>query len=529
VLQPVPVRFAPTAAVAAADHLAAEAGAHLLRQGGSAADAAVAASAVMAVTSPHLCGMGGDLFALVHDGSGGVHALVAAGRAGSGADPARLRAEGHVRMPATGDVRVTPLPGCVDGWLALLRRFGRLPVAEVLAPAAALADGGFPASPTLAAAAPAVAGREWAADLAGVQPGTRVRRPGVARALRAVGAGGRSGFYLGEFGTGLLRLARGEFTPADLEQDQAEWAEPLALDVWGARLWTAPPPSSGYLALGAATVAAHIGIPDGLDDPDDPAWAHLLIEASRAVGHDRPDALHEHADGRALLDPARLAVRGALFDPARACDLPLPTGGGDTTYLCAVDGSRSGVSLIQSNAGGFGSGLGEPSTGIGLQNRGLGFSLEPGHPAEYGPGRRPPSTLLPVVATRPDGSLWATLGTMGGDAQPQVVLQLLARLLGAGQAPAEALAAGRFALGPRVPGEAAGFATWQEGGRVAVEVEGHAPAAWVEGLAARGHVVRRAPPFDSRFGHAQAILVRPDGMLDAAADPRPGAAGAVGW
>ena len=526
-LQPVPVCLAPTAAVAAADHLAAEAGAHVLRGGGSAADGAVAAGAVMAVTSPHLCGMGGDLFALVHDGAAGVHALVAAGRAGSGADPVRLRAEGHTRMPAADDIRATPVPGCVDGWLALLQRFGRLPVAEVLAPAVALADGGFPASPTLAAAAPKVAGRAWAADLtSGLQPGDRVRRPGVARALRSIAAEGRGGFYQGAFGEGLLALGAGEFTPADLEHDQASWDEPLAVDVWGARLWSPPPPSSGYLTLGAAWVAAGL---DLAPDPDDPAWAHLLVEASRVVGFDRPEVLHDQADGAALLDPVRLAGRRAAIDPEAASSLPGGTAPGDTTYLCAVDGDRAAVSLICSNAGGFGSGLGEATTGIGLHNRGLGFSLDPGHLAEYGPRRRPPSTLAPVLATRPDGSLLFVLGTMGGDAQPQIVLQLLARLLAGREAPGAAIAGGRFALAPPVPGEADGFSTWRGRGRVVVEIEGHASPAWVDGLAARKHTVRRAPAFDSRFGHAQAIVVRPDGMLEAAADPRPRAGGAVGW
>lgn len=526
-LQPVPVRCAPTAAVAAADHLAAEAGGHILRRGGSAADAAVAASAVMAVTSPHLCGMGGDLFAVVHDVAGDVHALVAAGRAGSGADPDGIRAEGHVGMPTADDIRVTPVPGCVDGWLALLGRFGHLPAADVLGPAIALAERGFPASPGLVEAVPAVAGRAWAVDLrAATRPGAAVRRPGVARALRAIAAEGRAGFYRGEFGAGLLRLGPEEYTTDDLSQDQAAWVEPLGLEAWGAGLWTAPPPSSGYLVLAAAWVAAGLDLPA---DPGDPAWAHLLVEASRVVGHDRPTALSENAAGQALLDPGRLAGRRALIDPAAACDLPMPAAAGDTTYLCAVDGDRCGVSLIQSNAGGFGSGLGEPATGIGLQNRGLGFSLEPSHPAEYGPGRRPPSTLAPVVLTRPGGGLLATLGTMGGDAQPQIVLQLLARLLAAGEAPGPAVAAGRFALGPRFPGEAPGFSTWREAGKVAVEVEGHAPPAWTEGLAARGHAVRPAPAFSRSFGHAQAILVRPDDVLEAAADPRHAVSGATGW
>ena len=222
------------------------------------------------------------------------------------------------------------------------------------------------------------------------------------------------------------------------------------------------------------------------------------------------------ADPRDRLAEAGAEPAGVRLDEADAAPV-------------AVDGDRSGVSLIQSNAGGFGSGLGDTSTGIGLQNRGLGFSLEPGHPAEYGPGRRPPSTLAPVLLTGPGGGLVGTVGTMGGDAQPQVVLQLLARLLAKGEAPGPALAAGRFALGPRSPGEAPGFSTWNEGGRVAVEVEAHAPPAWVDGLAARGHTVRPAPAFSPRFGHAQSILVRPDGMLEAAADPRAPASGPIGW
>lgn len=526
-LAPVGRRLSPTAAVAAADHLAAEAGAHVLRQGGSAADGAVAASAAMAVTSPHLCGMGGDLFALVHDGTATVSALTAAGRAGSGADPERLRAEGRTEMPVADDVRATPVPGCVDGWLALLERFGRLPRAAVLAPAVALAEHGFPASPTLAAAVAKVAERAWAADLrAGLETGRLVRRPGVARALRAIAAEGRTGFYQGEFGEGLLRLAGGEHTAADLARDQAAWVEPLALDVWGARLWTSPPPSSGYLALGGAAVAAALDLPD---DPDDPVWAHLLIEASRALGHDRLAVLHEHADGRALLDPAALAARRSLLRRDRTCDLPLPAAAGGTTYLCAVDGDRCGVSLIQSNANGFGTGLGEPATGINLQSRGRGFSLQPGHPAEYGPGRRPPSTLLPLLATRPDGGLLALLGTMGGDAQPQIVLQLLARLLRAGQPPGTAVAAGRFVLGPVDAAEADGFSTWKGRGAVAVEVEGHSPPGWSGALAGLGHRVRRAGPFDGGFGHAQAIAVHPGGVLEAAADPRTRAGGTVGW
>ncbi len=503
--------------VSAADALATQAGIAMLRSGGSAVDAAVATNAVMTVVAPHLCGMGGDLFAVVYDGHGAPPvALDASGRAGSGADPDALRADGHQVMPLYDDVRTVTVPGCVDGWLAVHERFGRLALADLLAPAIALATDGFPCSPLLAGAvASRLAARpEGSGDLTDLPPesGDRVRRPGVARALQAVVDHDRAGFYLGDFGRGLLALGRGWFTAEDLERPQADWVEPLALDAFGHRLWTTPPATQGYLTLAGTWIA------DGLDpprDPDDPLFAHLLVEAARAAGHDRPARLWEGANGPELIAPERLAPRRDAIDPARAGAWPLPVVAGDTTYLCAVDGDGMGVSLIQSNATGFGSGLFEPSTGIGLHNRGLGFSLEPGHPAELGPRRRPPHTLAPALVTRTDGSLAAVIGTMGGDSQPQIVLQLLARILHAGQRAEVAVAAPRCLLEGRT-----GFDTWTAPGGPQLKVEGHAPDHWFAGLAERGHQVRRATAFGSDFGHAAAILVEPGGRRSGAADPR---------
>src|ERR671910_218251 len=220
---------APHGMVAAADHLASSAGVDALRAGGTAADAAVAAGAVLAVTNQHQCGLGGDLFALVARPGEPVAALCAAGRAGSGADAARLRADGLERMPPQGDVRAATVPGCVDGLIELHGRFGRLPLAHVLATAAAYAATGFPASPLLAATA---------ADILGVDGADDYR-------LTAEAAGG------------------------------------LALP----------------------------------DDPDDPAWAHLLAEAARMAGADRTDGLFDGADGEALLDSTRLAERRAAIHP----------------------------------------------------------------------------------------------------------------------------------------------------------------------------------------------------------------------
>lgn len=514
---PFPTVYAPGGMVCSVDHLASQAGVAMLRHGGSAADAAVAASAVLAVTTQHMCGMGGDLFALVAHSNGGPPAcLNAAGRAGSGADPGRLRSEGHSRMPFSGDIRSVPVPGCVDGWVTLHEAHGRLPLADVLEPARRYAADGFPASQTLAASVARVAGIPGAGDYAlsdPIRPGAILRRPGVARTLATIAAEGRDGFYQGEFGAGLLELGRGEYQPTDLQTSLARWVDPLGVDVWGTRLWTVPPSSQGYLILAAAWIAEGLPLPD---DPGDPAWAHLLIEAARQAGHDRLDVLSDSADGADLIHPERLLPRRASIDPGRAATLGDTYSAGGTIYLCAVDSERMGVSLIQSNASGWGAGIFEPATGISLQNRGVGFSLIDGHPAEYRPGRQPPHTLSPAVVTDGDGRLRMTIGTMGGDSQPQVLLQLLARLLSHGHSPAEAIAAGRWAL--TAAGEGGGFDTWEQRGQVAVAVEGHA-SSWAPGLIQRGHSVRVTDPFGHGFGHAHVIENRGD-HLAGASDPR---------
>jgi gamma-glutamyltranspeptidase/glutathione hydrolase len=516
-LVPSVTRLAPKGMVCAIDHLAANAGVAMLRAGGSAADAAVAAGAVLAITSQHQCGVGGDLFALVHDGAGPPAALNASGRAGSGADPDRLRAEGHRQMPGAGDIRSVPVPGCVDGWVTLHERYGRLALADVLAPAQAYAADGFAATPTQAGAALAVAGLpggEAYAAAASPSAGAVVRQPGLARALQAIAEGGRAGFYEGEFGDGLLALGAGEYEPEDLARSQADWVEPLAIDAWGHRLWTVPPNSQGYLTLAASWIAAGLDLPH---DPDDPLWAHLTIEAARQAAFDRIAVLHEGADGRALLAPERLAPRRDAVNREHAARLGVPARTGDTVFLCAVDADRMGVSLIQSHGGSFGSLLAIPGMGAFLHRRGIGFSLEPGHPAEYGPGRRPPHTLSPALLTTLDGRLSAVIGTMGGDSQPQILVQLLARLLGAGQSPATAIAAGRWALSAGETG--LGFDTWDRAGDVNVVIEGHTPASWDDGLAARGHRVIRLAPYSHDFGHAHVITVRDD-HLAAASEPR---------
>lgn len=510
------------AVAATADQLATQAAMTAFSIGGNAVDAAIAASAAIAVTGPHMCGMGGDLFALVRAPEGEIHALNATGRAGSGADPDALRAAGHSSMPMRHDVRTVTVPGCVDGWMALHHRFGVLELADVLGPAIRLAASGFPASPLLVGSLLLADddARRNLAELAvqATHPGAPVTRPGVALALQAIVAGGRAAFYEGAFGEGLVELGAGELTTDDLARFQADWVEPLTTHAFGVQLTTIGPNSQGYLALGAARLAEEVGLPD---DPDDPQWAHLLIEAATAAGFDRPALLHEAADGDVLVET--VAGRAGLIDPGRASVRPSPVTAGDTTYLCTADATGMAVSLIQSNASGFGSGLVEPTTGINLHNRGLGFNLQAGHPAEYGPGRRPPHTLCPAMATG-DGDLVAVFGSMGGDGQPQILLQLIARLFGGSASPSAAVGAGRWLL----RGPATGFETWTGDRPPAVVVEGHAPAAWRDGLAARGHAVLDGPAFDSGFGHAHVITVDHNGTLAAAADPRARVGSAAG-
>ena len=503
--------------VCAIDHLAAGAGVEMLRRGGSAADAAIATNAVLAVTSQHLCGLGGDLFAVVIPPGERPIVLNSSGRAGSGANPDRLREQGHTVMPFRDDIASVTVPGCVDGWIALHERFGRLPLTEVLEVARSYAEEGFPASPTLSEDFAAVADLPDAADYTVSGPlreGSIIRRPGVARTLAAIASGGRDAFYRGEFGEGLLKIGAGEFHESDLANSGADWVEAIGIEAFGAKIWSAPPNSQGYLTLAGAFIASGLDLPS---DPDSDALAHLLIEASRQAAYDRLNVLAEGVEGSALLERSELERRRAAIDPDAAAVLGDRYAEGGTTALMAVDSDQLCISLIQSNASGFGSRIIVPGVRIFLHNRGIGFSLEAGHPGEYGPGKRPAHTLCPTAVTNLDGTARGVLGTMGGDSQPQILLQVLARWLHCGQQPGDVLAAGRFVL--MDPDGGGSFDTWRSHGRVEVALEGQAPSTWDVALERRGHLTRRFPPFSRQFGHAHLISIDDDGF-SGAAEPR---------
>lgn len=491
-------------------HLASEAGAAILDAGGNAVDAAIAANAVLGVVAPETCGIGGDLFALVWDGSR-VTCLDASGWAGAGADPVELRQAGHTTIPPFHPVTVT-IPGCVAGWQDLTVRHGRLPLARALEPALGFATEGFPVSQELSEAitarsstlAGSPGGLELLVDGGPPKPGASLVRPTLAATLSMVADSGPPAFYEGPVAGAIVQAVGGLLTPEDLAGYRPEWVTPLSLEVFERTAWTIPPASQGYLTPMAASLFERLGAPD---DPDDPAFTHLEIEAYRAAAAGRDELL---ADRRWLpdrfwdqLDPSDLARRAAGVDRTTAGTYPAPSPRpGGTAYLCALDGDGMGVSLIQSNFMGLGAGLG--AAGFFLHNRGAGFDLRRGHPNELAPGKRPLHTLSPTLWTK-DGALDLLLGTRGGHQQPQILLQMAAALFHGRLDPEEAMMRPRWTTDH-----------WQAGSSSRILVESRWRESGRSALAGAGHTVTPAGAFERGWGPVSLITrhARPIGLAD---------------
>jgi gamma-glutamyltranspeptidase / glutathione hydrolase len=498
-----------------------------LAAGGSAADAAIATAAALNVTEPASTGIGGDCFVLYYDaGTGQVSALNGSGRAPAGLTLARLQAEGLGQVLPSNHPYTVTVPGACAGWCDLVARFGRLSLAQVLAPAIRLAEEGYPVAPITAyhwaTAAEVVLRRSWngqelTIDGRAPRPGEIWRNPGLARTLRLVAEGGTNAFYGGTPGEAMVQAvqaAGGCLTMADLSAHCSNWVEPISTTFHGLRVWECPPNGQGLATLLALNLLEGFDVA-ALPPLSADRW-HLLIEAMRSAFADAfhyvADPAHSPAPLAGLLSKAYAAERRGLIDPRRANLSPhfgVPLAGSDTVYLSVVDGEGNACSFINSNYMSFGSGIVPRGWGFALQNRGHNFSLDPAHPNVLAPGKRPYHTIIPALATRAnDGSLYAAFGVMGGFMQPQGHLQVVINLTVDGLDPQAALDRPRFCL-----------MDGRDGQRVALE-EG-LPVPVMAELAALGHpVVPVSGPARSLFGRGQIIRRTPDGVLCGGSDPR---------
>jgi gamma-glutamyltranspeptidase/glutathione hydrolase len=487
-----------------------------LRAGGNAVDAAIAATATQGVVAPETCGIGGDLFALIHrPGWETPKALNATGRAGSGADAGRLRDLASTVIGRDDPLCVT-VPGCVDGWATLSADLGHLPLAGCLAPAIANALDGFEVSTELAmkfemgayvySRHPAVSDLYPEGRVAA--KGDRVRRPALAETLQAISDGGRDAFYLGDPARDIAEELGGVITLDDLAGGHADWVDPISCAVGGLTAWTIPPNSQGYLGPAALAVFQMLAPPS---DPEDPDWWHLLIEAFRSVAWERDDLVadpaHAPLPAHLLLDLDRLQRAAETIDRARTGIWPQTGASASTAYMCVVDGEGVAVSIIQSNFEGPGSHFGARRSGFLLHNRGSGFTSTPGHPNEIRPGKRPRHTLSPTLWADDSGPRWV-LGTRGGSLQPQIVAQMAARAILAGADLDTAQQAPRWTVpefGPFSPAR--------------VKIEPGVARATLTELAGRGHLIEVVPDRQSEWGPVSMIRIDPPDFATAP-DPR---------
>lgn len=520
-----------TSGAVVSDHpLASQAGIAVLQDGGTAIDAAIATAAVLAVVRPHMNGVGGDAFALIRPADDGrVYALNGSGGAGSRATPERFAELGVDDVPSSGALSVS-VPGAVAAWVEAHDRWGTLPLARVLAPAIRYARDGFPVSERLAYDFRTQgAGLEGAARdlyLPGGEPpvpGTLLRNPALAETLERIASDGAAGFYEGPVADALIDFLDSEgglLTRGDLAAHASTFPDPLSVDYLGHTFWAMPPNTQGITQLQQMEMAKSFSIRDMGHNTS--SYLHHMIEMKKLAFADRErwvaDPLRADVPVDRLMDPGYLAERAALigdeartyeqglaFGPPLSFEAPVETGedDGDTVYLTVVDADGNAVSWIQSLFAGFGSGLLDTETGVLLHNRGSLFTLQAGHPNIVEPGKRPFHTLTPLMATRGD-DLAFTLGTPGGDAQTQSLLQVTHNMLLFDMTPQEALEAPRYR---------------SQGGR-SVAIEDRIPPAVRAALEARGHRLRVVGGWTATFGGAQMIRIEPSGTRTAAAGPR---------
>lgn len=443
--------IAPNGMVATSQPLAAQIGLDVLKAGGNAIDAAIATNAALGLMEPTGCGIGGDLFAIVWSARDQkLYGLNASGRSPLGLSYDQIQAElaklGVETIPSRGMLPIS-VPGAVDGWYELHEKFGRMPMAEILAPAIEYAEKGFPVTEliafywkyaTLYQDIPGAAHETWMPGGVAPKKGEIFKNPDLANTYRRIAAGGRDAFYRGEIADEIdvfMRAHGGYLRKADLEAHTSTWIDPVSVNYRGYDVFELPPNGQGIAAL------QMLNILEGYDlrsmGRQSPEALHLMIEAKKLAFEDRakfygdPDfseiplewllSKDYAAERRALIDPNRAAKRYDAGNPALQQ--------GDTIYLTTADSEGNMVSLIQSNYRGMGSGVMVPGQGFGFQDRGEMFVFEPrDHANVYAPGKRPFHTIIPAFVMK-EGRPWLSFGLMGGAMQPQGHAQIIMNLV----------------------------------------------------------------------------------------------------
>jgi len=512
--------------VATSQAVASQAGAAILARGGSAVDAAIAANAALGVIEPMMSGVGGDLFAIVYDAkTKRLYGLNASGWAPKGMTIASMKAKGLSAVPASGIDSVT-VPGAVAGWDALRRRFGRLSMAEDLAPAATLAQQGIVVTETDAENW-AWSGMQFAASPGFARvylPGGKVpvagqlfRNPELAATLRRIGAEGRDGFYRGPVAEAILKLSRdlhGTMQADDLTDFQPEWVDPVSTTYHGWTVWEMPPNGQGIAALAMLNIMEHFPVAEWGHNSQ--KALHVEIEAKKLayadLQHYIGDPRATHIPVEELISKQLAAKRAALItDHAQCTVLPsdlsqqLARLSSETTYLAVVDREGNEVSLIQSNSANFGSGLVPPGTGFVLQNRAGGFTLAPGHPNTLRPRTRPLHTIIPGFMQKGDERI--AFGIMGGFNQAQAHAQFVSNIADFHMNIQAALESARFTM-PAF-----------SGCKVLME-DGIAPDV-IAGLRKQGHEITAQLRYSQSMGRGNAVEHNDaTGVNFGATDPR---------
>jgi len=488
----------------------------VLRAGGNAVDAAVAASAVQAVVEPGSTGIAGDCFALYAPASGGVHALNGSGHAPAACTIEALAAEGLRSIPQTSPHAVT-VPGAIRAWAALIEAHGTRPLGQLLEPAIDRAENGFPITPRVhhdwqnarTTLERSEAGRDFYLP-GGEVPGLgRVMRFGaLARTLRRIAEEGADAFYEGELPekmTATLRSFGGRHTVEDFAACRPEWVEPIHATYRGVRVYECPPNGQGVVALLLLNILEQFDL--ARLDPHGPERFHLEAEAARLAYHERDrrvaDPRMVDVPAERLLDKRYAKELAEKVDANRAMGTMPPSllePHADTIYLTVVDRDRNACSFINSLYDGFGSGIVCPDTGVIFQSRGRAFRLDPGHPNALAPNKRPMHTIIPGLAFK-DGEVWTSFGVMGGDYQPVGHAHLLTNMIDYEMDLQEALDSPRALAYPDK-----------------LQLERGIPRRTAEALAELGHDITEA---DKPLGGGQAITIaRRHGVLIGGSDPR---------